>query len=221
MAHAHAHEHAQPDAHAPIEEHTQYRPESLLLEQALRELLIEHNVFTAADIQRQIEDTESRNPGLGAKVVARAWVDPEFKARLLADPKPALQDFGIDVSSSPELKVVENTDRVHHMIVCTLCSCYPKVLLGIPPAWYKSPEYRSRAVSEPRKVLKEFGCEVPEDVEVRVVDSTADLRYFVLPRRPEGTEGWSEAELAELVNRDSMIGVSFVRAPGEKGSRPA
>ena len=217
MAHAHAHPHAHShdhaDPHAPIEEHAAYRDESLLLEQALRELLIENDVFTAADIQRQIEDTESRNPGLGAKVVAHAWADPAFKARLLADPKPALQDFGIDVANSPELKVVENTERVHHMIVCTLCSCYPKVLLGIPPAWYKSREYRSRAVLEPRAVLKEFGCEVPREVEVRVVDSTADLRYVVLPHRPAGTEGWSEARLAELVNRDSMIGLSFARAP--------
>ena len=212
-AHAHDHSHAGQDPHAPIEENAQYRPESLLLEQALRELLIEHNVFTAADLQRQIEDMESRNPGLGAKVVAHAWIDPDFKARLLSDPKPALRDFGIDVANTPELKVVENTDRVHHMIVCTLCSCYPKVLLGIPPAWYKSREYRSRAVVEPRAVLAEFGCHVPDDVEVRVVDSTADLRYFVLPKRPAGTEGWSEERLAELVNRDSMIGVSFVRDP--------
>jgi nitrile hydratase alpha subunit len=213
MAHAHAHHHDDADPHAPIEQRADYRPESLLLEQALRELLIENNVFTAADIQRQIEDTESRNPGLGAKVVAHAWVDPEFKARLLDDPKPTLEAFGVDVSNSPELKVVENTEGVHHMIVCTLCSCYPKMLLGIPPAWYKSREYRSRAVIEPRTVLKEFGCEVPNGVEVRVVDSTADLRYFVLPKRPAGTEGFSEARLAELVNRDAMIGVSFAREP--------
>ena len=213
MPHAHVHEHDHLEAHAPIEEQAGYRPESLLLEQALRELLIENDVFTAADIQRQIEDMESRNPGLGARVVARAWVDADFKAKLIADPKPALTAFGIDVANTPELKVVENTERVHHMIVCTLCSCYPKMLLGIPPAWYKSREYRSRAVIEPRAVLKEFGCEVPKDVEVRVVDSTADLRYFVLPRRPAGTEGWNEARLAELVNRDSTIGVSFARAP--------
>ena len=135
---------------------------------------------------------------------------PGLDLRSLYDLYP---DFGIDVANSPELKVVENTERVHHMIVCTLCSCYPKVLLGIPPAWYKSREYRSRAVIEPRAVLQEFGCVVPREVEVRVVDSTADLRYVVLPRRPAGTEGWSEERLAELVNRDSMIGVSFARAP--------
>ena len=210
MEHEHGHSHAHA-AHAPIEEHAHYRPESLLLEQALRELLIENNVFTAAELQRQIEDVESRNPGMGAKVVAHAWVDPQFKARLLADAKGAAAELGIDVANSPELKVVENTAEVHHMIVCTLCSCYPKMLLGIPPAWYKNPEYRSRAVIEPRAVLKEFGTELPADVEVRIVDSTADLRYMVLPARPSGTEGLSERELAELVHRDAMIGVSVVR----------
>ena len=167
--------------------------------------------ITAAELQRQIEDVESRNPGMGARVVARAWVDPQFKARLLADAKAAVTELGIDVANSPELKVVENTAEVHHMIVCTLCSCYPKVLLGIPPAWYKNPEYRSRAVIEPRAVLKEFGTELPADVEVRVVDSTADLRYMVLPARPSGTERMNERELAELVHRDAMIGVSVVR----------
>lgn len=206
----HAHDHGS-DAHAAIEESSCYRPESLVLEQALRELLIESSVFTAEDLQRQIEDVESRNPGLGAKVVARAWVDPQFKARLLADAKAAVAELGIDVAHSPELKVVENTTEVHHMIVCTLCSCYPKVLLGIPPAWYKNPEYRSRAVIEPRAVLAEFGTELAPEVEVRVVDSTADLRYMVLPMRPPDTDRLEERELAELVNRDAMIGVSVVR----------
>lgn len=206
----HAHTHG-PDEHAPIDEHARYRPESLLLEQALRELLIENNVFTATDLQRQIEDIESRNPGLGARVVAHAWVDSRYKERLLADAKAAVAELGIDVANSPELRVVENTAEVHHMIVCTLCSCYPKVLLGIPPAWYKNPEYRSRAVIEPRAVLAEFGTELPPEVEVRVVDSTADLRYMVLPARPPGTERLGERELAELVNRDAMIGVSLVR----------
>jgi nitrile hydratase len=210
MEHEHHHPHG-PDAHAPIEEHAHYRPDSLLLEQALRELLIENNVFTAADLQQQIENLESLNPGLGAKVVARAWVDAGFKARLLADAKAAVTELDIDVANAPELKVVENTSTVHHMIVCTLCSCYPKVLLGIPPAWYKNPEYRSRAVIEPRAVLREFGTELPADVEVRVVDSTADLRYMVLPARPSGTDHLDERELAELVNRDAMIGVSIVR----------
>ena len=210
MEHEHHHSHGA-DAHAPIEDHAHYEPESLLLEQALRELLIENNVFTAADLQRQIEDLESRNPGMGAQVVAHAWIDPQFKARLLDDAKAAVGELGIDLTNAPELKVVENTAEVHHMIVCTLCSCYPKVLLGIPPAWYKNPEYRSRAVIEPRAVLKEFGTELPGDVEVRVVDSTADLRYMVLPARPAGTERLNERELAELVHRDAMIGVSVVR----------
>lgn len=208
----HAHDHDHPhDDHAAIGEHASYRPESLLLEQALRELLIEKEVFSAEDLQRQIEDTESRSPGLGARVVARAWTDPQFKARLLADAKAACAGIGIDVTHSPELKVVENVPGVHHMIVCTLCSCYPKVLLGIPPAWYKNPEYRSRAVIEPRAVLAEFGTTFADEVEVRVVDSTADLRYMVLPERPQGTEGWSEERLAAIVNRDAMIGVSRVR----------
>lgn len=212
--HAHGHDHDDAhDSHAPIGETVEYRPESLLLERAIRELLIEKELFSAADIQRQVEDMESRNPGLGARVVAKAWTDARFKARLLADAKPALAEIGIDVSATPELKVVENTAQVHHMIVCTLCSCYPKVLLGIPPAWYKNPEYRSRAVIEPRAVLKEFGTELPDEVEVRVVDSTADLRYVVLPKRPAGTEHMNEASLAELVNRDSMIGVSTAREP--------
>ena len=210
MEHEHRHPHG-PDAHVPIEEHAHYLAESLLLEQALRELLIENNVFSAVDLQQQIENLESLNPGLGAKVVARAWVDPQFKARLLSDAKAAVAELGIDVANAPELKVVENTGAVHHMIVCTLCSCYPKVLLGIPPAWYKNPEYRSRAVIEPRAVLREFGTDLPATVEVRVVDSTADLRYMVLPARPAGTEHLNERELAELVNRDAMIGVSVVR----------
>lgn len=210
-AHPHDHDHGAA-AHAPIDEHGTCRPESLLLEQALRELLIEKELFSAQDIQRQIEDTEARNPGLGARVVAKAWVDPEFRARLLANAKQAVTSLGIDVSNSPELKVVENTPGVHHMIVCTLCSCYPKVLLGIPPAWYKNVEYRSRAVIEPRAVLAEFGTRLPDDVEVRVVDSTADLRYMVLPERPAGTGGWGEEQLAQIVHRDAMIGVSRVRA---------
>ncbi len=212
MEHEHHHPHG-PDAHAPIEEHAHYRPDSLLLEQALRELLIENNVFTAADLQQQIENLESLNPGLGAKVVARAWVDAGFKARLLADAKAAVTELGIDVANAPELKVVENTPAVHHMIVCTLCSCYPRNLLGLPPAWYKSFAYRSRVVSEPRAVLAEFGLILADGVSVRVHDSTADLRYLVIPMRPEGTEQMGEAELAALVTRDSMIGVAQARRP--------
>jgi len=208
----HPHDHDHPhDDHAAIGEHASYRPESLLLEQALRELLIEKEVFSAEDLQRQIEDTESRDPGLGARVVARAWADPKFKARLLADAKAACTSIGIDVANSPELKVVENVPEVHHMVVCTLCSCYPKVLLGIPPAWYKNPQYRSRAVIEPRAVLAEFGTALAPETVVRVHDSTADMRYLVLPRRPADTADWSEEALAGLVGRDALIGVTVPR----------
>lgn len=211
--HHHDHEHAH-DPHAPVNEAHGVRPESALLERALRELLIEKKVFTAADLQRQIELTESRTPELGAKVVARAWTDPQYKARLLADPKPAIESLlGIDLNLTPELTVVENTPERHHVICCTLCSCYPRAVLGIPPAWYKSPEYRARMVSEPRAVLAEFGTTLPEDVEIRVVDSTADMRYIVLPLRPRHTESMGEAELVALITRDSMIGVTVLSDP--------
>ena len=206
--HDHGHDH---DAHAPVNEAHGVRPESARLERALRELLIEKNVFTAAGLQRQIELTESRNPELGAKVVARAWTDPQYKARLLTDAKPAIEELlGIDLNLTPELTVVENTPARHHVICCTLCSCYPRAVLGIPPAWYKSPEYRSRMVSEPRAVLAEFGTQLPDDVEIRVVDSTADMRYMVLPLRPHHTEHMNEAELVALITRDSMIGVTVL-----------
>jgi nitrile hydratase len=153
-----------------------------------------------------------RTPERGAKVVARAWVDPEYKKRLLDNGTQACEELGLDV---PALKLVavENTPQVHNAIVCTLCSCYPRMLLGIPPEWYKSRNYRSRMVREPRAVLAEFGLEIPEQVQIRVHDSTADMRYIVLPMRPAGTEGWSEDRLATLVNRDSMIGVAIPKGP--------
>ena len=147
-------------------------------------------------------------PALGAKIVARAWVDPAYKMRLLANGTEAIKEFGLDMGAL-HLVVVENTDKVHNMIVCTLCSCYPRAVLGLPPSWYKSREYRSRAVYEPRKVLAEFGTHLSGDTEVRVHDSTADMRYLVLPQRPKGTEHMTEDELAALVTRDSMIGVSL------------
>ncbi len=213
MAHEHHHDHAH-DAHAPIGESHGARPDSLLLERALRELLIEKGVFTASDIQRQIELTESRNPELGARVVARAWVDPQYKAWLLTDAKAAIESLlGIDLNLTPDLVVAENTPKLHHVICCTLCSCYPRAVLGIPPAWYKSPEYRSRVVIEPRAVLAEFGTALPDDVEIRVIDSTADTRYMVLPLRPRHTGHMSEAELAALVTRDAMIGVTVLPEP--------
>ena len=216
MAHDHQHPHRDHghDPHAPVNEAHGVRPESAALERALRELLIEKNVFTAADIQRQIELTESRKPELGAQVVAHAWADPRYKAWLLKDAKAAIESFlGIDLDLTPELVVVENTRMRHHVICCTLCSCYPRAVLGIPPAWYKSPEYRARVVIEPRAVLAEFGTVLADDVEIRVVDSTADMRYMVLPLRPRGTERLSEAELAAGVTRDSMIGVTVLAGP--------
>lgn len=184
-----------------------------VLEQAIRELLIDKGVLTAEEISAQIDLMDSRSPALGAKVVAKAWTDPAFKARLLQDTRSALSELGIDIGTLAEFRTVENTADVHNVIVCTLCSCYPKLLLGIPPAWYKSLAYRSRVVVEPRAVLEEFGLEIPEGTSVRVHDSTADLRYIVLPARPAGTEGWSEEELAAIVTRDCMIGTAVPRVP--------
>ena len=182
------------------------------LEISVRELLIEKGVLSAEDIRNAVEEMDSRGPELGAQVVARAWVDPQFKQSLLQDAPAAVKALGIDIGPL-QLLVVENTTEVHNLIVCTLCSCYPRTLLGLPPDWYKSREYRSRAVREPRAVLREFGTDIPDEVEVRVHDSTADLRYLVLPQRPAGTGHLSEDELAALVKRDSMIGVTVVQAP--------
>ena len=182
------------------------------LEISVRELLIEKGVLSVEDIRNAVEEMDSRGPELGAQVVARAWVDPQFKQSLLQDATAAVKALGIDIGPL-QLLVVENTTEVHNLIVCTLCSCYPRTLLGLPLDWYKSREYRSRAGREPRAVLREFGTEIPDEVEVRVHDSTADLRYLVLPQRPAGTGHLSEDELAALVKRDSMIGVTVVQAP--------
>jgi nitrile hydratase len=176
------------------------------MQSAVEELLILKGIVTPEDIRRQVEAMESRSYERGAKVVARAWVDPAYKARLLANGSAAAEELGLEVGPL-KLIVVENTLHVHNVIVCTLCSCYPRMLLGIPPEWYKSREYRSRVVREPRAVLAEFGTRLPGDVDIRVHDSTADMRYMVLPLRPRGTDGWDEARLAELVTRDSLIGV--------------
>ncbi len=191
------------------EDQGKYRPLSYfqLMEISLRELLVEKGILTNAQVDAEVENMRSRTPERGAKVVARAWVDPGFKARLLQNGTKACEELGLDV---PALKLVavENTPQVHNAIVCTLCSCYPRMLLGIPPDWYKSRNYRSRMVREPRAVLAEFGLMLSEKIQIRVHDSTADMRYLVLPMRPAGTEGWSEERLAALVNRDSMIGVA-------------
>jgi nitrile hydratase alpha subunit len=175
---------------------------------ALEELLVEKGVIDREEVRRGIDWLVSRSPADGARLVARAWVDDGFRQRLLADARGAAQELDLDSGSSPVVIALENTEDVHHLVVCTLCSCYPRALLGPPPDWYKSLPYRSRAVSHPRGVLEEFGVELDDDVEVRVVDSTADVRYLVIPRRPPGTEELSEDELAALVTRDSMIGVA-------------
>jgi nitrile hydratase len=170
-------------------------------------------VIAREDVREGIDSLVSRTPADGARLVARAWVDPGFRERLLADGRAAALELGIDPGPAPVLVAVENTERVHHMVVCTLCSCYPRGLLGPPPDWYKSLPYRSRAVSDPRGVLAEFGLALDDDVALRVLDSAADIRYLVVPRRPPGTEDLTEAELAALVTRDSMIGVTQPHAP--------
>jgi len=177
------------------------------MEVAVRELLIDKGILTADQIRRQVEDMDSRTPARGAKVVAAAWTKPELRALLLSDGKAAVESLGLE-GGPYKLVVVENTPSVHNVIVCTLCSCYPRWLLGLPPDWYKSRNYRSRMVREPRAVLHEFGLDLQDTVTVRVHDSTADMRYLVLPMRPPGTDGWSEEELAVLVSRDTMVGVA-------------
>jgi nitrile hydratase len=179
-----------------------------IMEIAVRELLIEKKLIGAAEIRHQLEVLDSRSPALGARIVARAWVDPAFRTRLLARGRHTCeQEFGISFYDDTDLIVLENTDRMHNLIVCTLCSCYPRPVLGLPPDWFKLKPYRARAVREPRAVLAEFGTLIPEHVEVRVHDSTAMVRYMVLPRRPEGTDHYTEEQLAALVTRDTMIGV--------------
>ncbi len=204
-----------------------------LMEVSLRELLVEKGLVTEQQVAATVEDMRRRTPERGARVVAHAWTHHEYKARLLEDGTRACEELGLDVPALkldgtraceelgldvPALKlvVVENTPQVHNVIVCTLCSCYPRMLLGIPPDWYKSRNYRSRMVREPRAVLAEFGLKIPRQTRIRVHDSTADMRYLVLPMRPAGTRGWSEERLAALVTRDSMIGVALAKQPRSK-----
>ena len=212
----HDHDHA---AHGLSHDATTFQPdikepseEWEFLEIALRELLIDKGVITARQVQDKIEEWDGKSPEMGAKIVARAWTEPAFRKRLLADGNKTVEEMGLEV---PGLKfvVLENTAKLHHVVVCTLCSCYPRTILGLPPLWYKSKEYRSRTVREPRAVLAEFGTTIPDDVEVRVVDSTADCRFLVLPRRPDGTKSWSADKLARLVTRDSMIGTAVALSP--------
>ncbi len=183
-----------------------------LLTDALKELSIEKGLVTATEVREYVEFFDSRGTEKGAEIIAKAWTDPAYKERLLADGTAAAAELDIPMAGA-ELVAVENTDSVHNVIVCTLCSCYPRTILGLPPDWYKSKSYRSRTVNEPRSVLKEFGTELPDGVALRVHDSNADMRYLVLPKRPAGTEDWPEERLRELVTRDSMIGVAPARDP--------
>ncbi|WP_193370294.1 nitrile hydratase subunit alpha [Pelagibius marinus] len=216
MAHDHDHEHGHDHSHQPhpfqpdLEETplTHYQ----VMTQAVGDLLVEKGVFSAEELRAMVEAIDAKSQAAGARMVAHAWADPAFKARMLEDVNKAAEELDIDAGGIP-IRAVENTEGVHNVIVCTLCSCYPRLLIGLPPDWYKSRSYRSRTVREPRQVLAEFGTTLPDDVEVRVHDSTADLRYMVLPARPAGTEGWDEEALAELVTRDCMIGVTLPKSP--------
>jgi nitrile hydratase len=206
--HPHQHDHTEP-------------PSDLVLRvQALESLLIEKGLVDPAAIDLLIDTYETKiGPRNGAKVVARAWSDPVFKKALLQEATAAIASLGYTGRQGEHLKVVENTPTAHNLVVCTLCSCYPWPVLGLPPVWYKSAAYRARAVADPRGVLKEFGTELSEDVEIRVWDSTSEVRFLVLPERPAGTEGWGEEQLAALVTRNSMIGVEKARSPQELGER--
>ncbi len=204
MAHDHDHD----------EEHTHPPSDLELRVKALESLLVEKGLVDPTTLDALIDTYEHRvGPRNGAQVVAKAWVDAEFRQWLLRDATAAVASLGFEGRQGEHLKVVENTATTHNLVVCTLCSCYPWTVLGLPPSWYKSAPYRARAVSEPRAVLAEFGTELPVDTSVRVWDSTAELRYLVLPSRPAGTQGWSEDQLAELVSRNSMIGVEPASAP--------
>jgi nitrile hydratase alpha subunit len=208
--HNHDQPHGHDHSHDPIEV-TQGAGEYEIMVHAIKELLIEKGVISGEDIRKTLEFMDSRTPALGAKVVARAWTDPQFKQRLLADGTAAVAEMGITMGEA-KLIVVENSKEVHNVIVCTLCSCYPPTVLGLPPDWYKSRNYRSRVVAEPRAVLKEFGTEIPDSVVLRTHDSNADMRYLVLPERPAGTESWSQEQLAAIVTRDCMVGVALPKA---------
>ena len=208
--HDHDHNHGHNHSHDPIEV-AEGAGEYEIMVHAIKELLIEKGVITGEDIRKTLEFMDTRTPALGAKVVARAWTDPEFKKRLLTNGTAAVAEMGIPMGDA-ELIVVENSKDVHNVIVCTLCSCYPRTVLGLPPDWYKSRNYRSRVVVEPRAVLKEFGTELPNSVTLRTHDSNADMRYLVLPERPAGTEGWSEEQLVAIVTRDCMVGVAVPKA---------
>jgi len=202
------------DHHHDDHEHTEPPSDLELRVKALESLLVEKGLVNPDTLNTIIETYEHKvGPRNGARVVAKAWADPEFKQALMADATEAVASLGYCGRQGEHLQVVENTDDTHNLVVCTLCSCYPWTVLGLPPAWYKSAPYRSRAVSAPREVLSEFGTNLDGDKKIRVWDSTSEMRYLVLPQRPPGTEGWSEADLQALVSRNSMIGVELARAP--------
>ena len=202
--------------HAQQDHVSQTVPSDLALRvKALESLLVDKGLVDRAALDRIVDTFETKiGPRNGARVVARAWVDPAYKKRLLADTSSAMEELGYHRHQGEDIVALENTPKIHNLVVCTLCSCYPWPLLGLPPVWYKSAPYRSRAVVEPRAVLREFGIELPEGVEIRVWDSTSEVRYLVVPMRPAGTDGWSEEKLAALVTRDSMIGTGLPRSPG-------
>ena len=204
--HSHEHDHDHDRTFQPnIEDSEPSRHE--LMTYAIKELLTEKGYLSGEELRIAQEKVDKLENADGSRIIARAWTDPDFKQRLLEDGNSALAEIGIDAGVA-KMTVVENTEKVQNVIVCTLCSCYPRSILGMPPDWYVSKSYRSRVVIEPRKVLKEFGTEIPENVTVRVHDSLADLRYLVIPRRPKGTEGWDEVKLAKIVTRDTMVGVA-------------
>lgn len=209
--HDHVHHHEHPDQPDEEDQLTGYYQ---FMEIALRELLTENGTITEAELIDVHEMMDRRGPHNGARMVAKGWVDPDYRARLRRNATEAAKELGLEPTWL-NLIVLENTKSLHNLVVCTLCSCYPWPLLGLPPDWYKSRAYRSDAVSRPRALLRQFGTELPDDVEVRVHDSSADMRYLVMPRRPDGTDGWSEEELARLVTRDSMIGVRPALEPHE------
>src|SRR3989441_11000909 len=212
MSHDHGEEH--------VREHDKPLSGPALRVKALESLLVEKGLVDPKALDAVIDLYETKvGPHNGARIVARAWTDPAYKRRLLTDATAAIEEVGLGGQQGEDMVVLENTPKVHNMVVCTLCSCYPWPVLGLPPVWYKAAPYRSRAVIDPRGVLKEFGVTVPDDVEVRVWDSTAELRYLVLPERPAGTEGLREEQLAELVTRDAMIGTGKVEAPRPKAKR--
>lgn len=208
----HSHEGMSPSGHPYREDQDSALTYWQTMEIAMRELLVDKGILTPAEITDTIEQMDRRSPADGARVVARAWSDSDFKERLLEDGTSAISEMGIEPGVL-KLIAVENTDEVHNVVVCTLCSCYPRNLLGLPPDWYKQRAYRSRVVKTPRAVLQEFGTQLPDSTKIRVHDSTADMRYLVVPNRPAGTENLDEGALAELVTRDSMIGVSLARDP--------